>query len=185
MGKSTGHGSPCWEGSTVLHTHSHTHPHTLSYLYTHVSACTHTPPHPRAVVIVNPTSMSQVCGVGVLKQGWSPFCIPNTVTGTSHVGACGPQNASQTSKCANVEPQTGSALREICGRSVAEPHPHLTVLSGLGGVTQTGRVWDLGPLTGVLLNVETVACPLPVWLPPASSSAQSSRRDTEDRHSLI
>lgn len=77
-----------------------------------------------------------------------------------------------------LSPQTHS-------QSVAEPEPHLTVLSSLGGVTQTGHMWDLGPVSGMLLNMETVACPSPVWLPPAPSSAQSSRRDTEDRCSLI
>ena len=37
----------------------------------------------------------------------------------------------------------------------------------------------------MLLNLETVACPLPVWPPPASSSVLSSRTDAEERCLLM
>lgn len=43
---------------------------------------------------------------------------------------------------------------------------------------------DLGIYAGMLLNLEAVACPLPVWPPPASSRVLSSRTDAEERRLL-
>lgn len=67
----------------------------------------------------------------------------------------------------------GALSPQMHSESVAEPGPHPTALSGLGGVTQTGHLWDLGPLARMLLNMETIACPLLAWPPPAPPMARA------------
>lgn len=95
---------------------------------------------------------------------------------------CGPQNALQMRKPWGSDrescPHRHTAGQERSLIHISLPFQTWEELSKPG-------TWDLGTLAGMLLNLQTIACPLPVWLPPAASTAQSSRRGTKDRCLLI
>lgn len=158
--------------ATVLHTHCHTHSHTFTQVHTHTHTHSkhcckrepglHVPKMWGGTVeaLIESLLYTQRCPRKFMCHCmWSSECFTGERTWRLRQGALSPQRHS------------GSG---------AEPNPHLTLLSGLRGVTQTGHLWGLEPLTGMLLNMETVACPLPVGLPqplPCPELRERHRRE--------
>ena len=179
VGKSTGLRLLCREAFSypLIPTFMPIYSHTCSRTHTHI----HTLPHTlTAFVNVNWTSCLKHVEWVYWNMSWAltgyQQCHKNF-----RVFECGPQNELSSTGLGNVEAQQGSDVstdtQQVSGRVWSAPLCPF-------------QSWEELPKPGPKCKLECswtwrLACPLPVWLPPASSSIPSSRTDAEERCLLM